>query len=72
MPFFFPPREELGLGIPGIAATFRTIRTVFAGSEWAQCVTLAGPVCPAEGDQPKLPACSEARPSPKLRPQPLS
>lgn len=70
--FFSPPREELGLSIPGIAAGFRTIRTVCAGSEWPQCATLTGPVCPAEGDQPKLPAYSETRARANLRPRPLS
>lgn len=66
IPFF--PREELGLSIPGIATGLQTIHTLSCvcwESEWPQCVRLTG-------EQPMLPAHSEPRTRPSLRPQPLS
>ena len=71
MPYPRPPERNWGLAF--LASPPPSEQSgLCAGSEWAQCATLTGPVCPAEGEQPKLPAYSETRPSRNLRHQPLS
>lgn len=62
----FPPREELGLHIPGIAAAFRTIRTVCAGSEWPSVRHSRAQFAQRRETGQRY------RPSPDLRPQPRS
>lgn len=69
------PRDELRLSIPGIATGLQTIPTLSCvcwETEWLQCVRLTGPVCPAKGERPMLPAHSSPWPGPASVPQPLS
>lgn len=68
--FFFPERNW---GSAFLALPLASEQSVLcAPGVNGRSVRRSGPVCPAEGDRPTLPAHSETRTGPGLRPRPLS